>query len=89
MTETQAITVRLPEDVYEALRREAFERRTSQTAIITEAVEEKLGLRPEGIRHLPRMPVGKEDFDMVMSVFLRVLEVIRPDETPEEGAGRG
>ena len=69
MTDTQAITVRLPEDIYEALRREAFENHVSQASIITEAVAERLGLRPEGIRHLPRMPISKEEFKMVMEVF--------------------
>lgn len=34
--ETQAITVRLPQDVYENLRLEAFRARTSQNAIIVE-----------------------------------------------------
>lgn len=32
-------TVHLPEDLYERLRREAFERRMSQSAIITAALE--------------------------------------------------
>lgn len=38
MTETQAITARLPQDLYEWLRREAFDKRTSQAAIIIEAL---------------------------------------------------
>lgn len=41
--ETQAITVRLPVELYERLRREAFDKRTSQVAIITEALEERFG----------------------------------------------
>jgi hypothetical protein len=81
--DTQAITVRLPEDIYEALRREAFEKRTSQTSIITEAVAVHLGLRPEGIRHIPRMPVSKEEFRMVMDVFTAVLTAVRPEEDGE------
>jgi predicted transcriptional regulator len=40
--ETQAITVRLPTDVYERLRLRAFETRISQSAIVVEAVREKL-----------------------------------------------
>ena len=36
--EVQAITVRLPKDVYEDLRRRAFEERTSINALILEAV---------------------------------------------------
>ena len=39
--ETQAITVRLPKDLYERLRLEAFEKRTSQAAIITEALSQR------------------------------------------------
>jgi hypothetical protein len=34
----QAITIRLPKDVYEDLRREAFDKRTSMNALIVEAV---------------------------------------------------
>jgi predicted transcriptional regulator len=44
----QAITVRLPKDLYERLRLAAFEDRTSQVAIITEAVTEKLDRRDAG-----------------------------------------
>lgn len=40
--DTKAITVRLPVDIYERLRLRAFEERTSQAAIITDAVREKL-----------------------------------------------
>ena len=79
MTDAQAITVRLPGDVYEALRLEAFEKRTSQSAIITEAVAARLGLRPTGDRHEPRMPVTKEEFEMVMTVFQKVLMMVRPE----------
>jgi predicted transcriptional regulator len=39
--DVQAITVRLPVDLYEKLRREAFEQHTSQAAIITEALAER------------------------------------------------
>jgi hypothetical protein len=42
-TETQAPTIRLPKDIYEQLRREAFDKRTSQTAIITEALSQRYG----------------------------------------------
>jgi hypothetical protein len=84
MTDTQAITVRLPGDVYEALRREAFERRTSQTAIITEAVQERLGLRAKGRHFVPRMPLSKDDFEIVHNVLVQVLEAV----LPEEGASR-
>jgi hypothetical protein len=37
------MTIRLPEDVYEALRREAFERRVPMTTVITEALQKHLG----------------------------------------------
>jgi len=43
--DTHAMTIRLPEDVYEDLRLAAFEDRTSQTAIIAEAVEKHLAAR--------------------------------------------
>ena len=39
--ETHAITIRLPEDVYEDLRRQAYEQRTSINALIVEAVRAK------------------------------------------------
>lgn len=38
---THAITIRLPEDLYEALRRQAYEERTSINALIVEAVRAK------------------------------------------------
>lgn len=38
---TQATTIRLPKDLYERLRREAFDRHTSQTAIVTEILNER------------------------------------------------
>lgn len=34
--DTQAITIRLPADIYEKLRRDAFDQRTSMNAIINE-----------------------------------------------------
>jgi predicted transcriptional regulator len=37
----QAITIRLPKPIYERLRREAFEKRTSQVAIITEELRDR------------------------------------------------
>jgi hypothetical protein len=37
----QAITIRLPEDMYEDLRRQAFEERTSINALIVDAVRAK------------------------------------------------
>lgn len=40
--ETQALTIRLPKELYEKLRLRAFEKRTSQTAIITEALAERI-----------------------------------------------
>lgn len=40
-TAVQAITIRLPEDVYEELRREAFDKRTSMNALIVEAVRSR------------------------------------------------
>jgi predicted CopG family antitoxin len=40
--ETQAITVRLPKDVYEQLRREAFDTRESMASIIISALEKRL-----------------------------------------------
>ena len=36
--DVQAITIRLPKDVYENLRREAFDKRTSINALIVDAV---------------------------------------------------
>ena len=39
----QAITVRLPLDLYECLRREAFEERTSQVAIIVGELADRYG----------------------------------------------
>lgn len=43
--ETQAITIRLPKDLYEQLRLAAFEDRTTQNAIITDALAERLARR--------------------------------------------
>lgn len=40
--ETQAMTVRLPQELYERLRREAFEKRVSQNSIIIDAIEKRL-----------------------------------------------
>lgn len=39
--DTQPLTIRLPEDVYEPLRREAFDTRTSMNAIVTEMLAER------------------------------------------------
>jgi hypothetical protein len=39
--DTQAITVRLPVELYERVRREAFEARASQADIIREALSER------------------------------------------------
>ena len=39
--DVQAITVRLPRELYERLRREAFDTRSSQTAIITEELTDR------------------------------------------------
>lgn len=36
---TQAITVRLPVELYQWLRRDAFEREVSQTSLVIEALE--------------------------------------------------
>jgi predicted HicB family RNase H-like nuclease len=38
---THAITIRLPEDLYEDLRRQAYEQRTSINALIVEALRTK------------------------------------------------
>ena len=40
-SEVQAITIRLPKDMYEDLRRQAFDERTSINALIVEAVRVK------------------------------------------------
>jgi hypothetical protein len=40
-SETQAMTIRLPKDMYEDLRRQAFNERTSINALIVEAVRAK------------------------------------------------
>lgn len=45
--ETQAITVRLPKAVYERLRIEAFEKRTTQVAIITEELLDRYDMSEE------------------------------------------
>lgn len=42
MVETHAMTLRLPENVYEALRNAAYVRRQPMTAIVTEALREHL-----------------------------------------------
>lgn len=39
--DTQAITIRLPADLYERLRREAFDSRTSQNAIIVKELTDR------------------------------------------------
>jgi hypothetical protein len=39
MVDSHAMTIRLPGPVYEALRREAFDRRVPMTEIITEALQ--------------------------------------------------
>ena len=41
--ETQTMSIRLPKDLYEQLRRAAFDRRVPMNAIITEAVRDELG----------------------------------------------
>ena len=41
MPDTQAITVRLPEDLYEKLRKAAFDQRTSMSALIIAAIREQ------------------------------------------------
>jgi predicted HicB family RNase H-like nuclease len=38
---THPITIRLPEDLYEDLRRQAYEQRTSINALIVEAVRDR------------------------------------------------
>jgi predicted DNA-binding protein len=42
------MTIRLPKELYERLRREAFEKRVSQASIIVEAVENRLTSEKEG-----------------------------------------
>ena len=39
--ETQAITIRLPKDMYKNLRQQAFDQHTSINALIVEAVQAK------------------------------------------------
>jgi len=39
--DTQTITVRLPRDLYEQLRKAAFDQRTSMNALIIEAVRQQ------------------------------------------------
>lgn len=39
--DTQAITVRLPVDLYEKLRKAAFDQRTSMSALIIEAIRQQ------------------------------------------------
>jgi len=41
--QVQAMTIRLPADLYERLRREAFEQRVSMTALIVRALDKDLG----------------------------------------------
>lgn len=38
MVDSQAMTIRLPKDLYEKLRREAFERRVPMVTLITDAL---------------------------------------------------
>ena len=49
-----AITIRLPEDLYEDLRRQAYEQRTSINALIVEAVRSKKILHTTPRRALSR-----------------------------------
>lgn len=42
MVETHAMTLRLPENVYEALRNAAFVRRQPMTTVVTQALREHL-----------------------------------------------
>jgi len=53
---THAITIRLPEDLYEDLRRQAYEQRTSINALIVEAVRVKQALQATP-RRAPPGPV--------------------------------
>lgn len=62
---TQALSVRLPDDVYERLRQDAFDQRTTMNALIVEALRKaqfipvtqaRTGINP------PRYP-GQEDQD--------------------------
>jgi len=47
VVQTQAITIRLPVPVYEKLRLEAFQKRTSQVAIITEELLDRYDMTEE------------------------------------------
>jgi len=40
--DTQALTIRVPEDLYEQLRRAAFEARVPMNSLVTEGIELKL-----------------------------------------------
>ncbi len=40
--DTQALTIRLPENLYEQLRKAAFDQRTSMNALIIDAVRKQL-----------------------------------------------
>lgn len=42
--DTTATTIRLPKELYERLRREAFEKRISQASIVTEALSRRYGI---------------------------------------------
>jgi hypothetical protein len=41
---TQALTIRLPVDLYEQLRQEAFDRRTTMNALIMDALRKQLAV---------------------------------------------
>jgi predicted membrane GTPase involved in stress response len=58
------MTLRLPDDLSEQLRREAFERHVSQTSIIIEALTAHLGAKPaSNVRvTMPTTPTGPSVF---------------------------
>jgi len=55
-----AMTLRFPEDVYESLRQEAFDRRVSMASIVLDAVSARGSVRgrTEAERNLPEIPDG-------------------------------
>jgi metal-responsive CopG/Arc/MetJ family transcriptional regulator len=59
LMEMQTMSIRLPKDLHEELRLAAFEDRTSQTAIIVDAVRDRLAarrLRGGQVAHLDGNP---------------------------------
>ncbi|MEX2548463.1 MAG: ribbon-helix-helix protein, CopG family [Chloroflexota bacterium] len=51
-------TISLPEELADALEREARRRRVPVSKVAREAIEERLGRRPGGVKQLPFVALG-------------------------------